>query len=190
MKKILFAMLLIAILAGCESKEERERAQKAEQFKQEQLQKLAPKAETKEVYRQEQPTNSSKIPQKEITVKSPVKENRAPQKEEDNESSTLNKMGVSMQDGKLIIDTNKAKEFFWSFQKKLDNTSRELDRELREGNLTVTVPMGVEIRREKVSIDLNKTRSFFDSWGEKMEAFVKEFDKMTRVLYDSNQTEQ
>jgi hypothetical protein len=98
-------------------------------------------------------------------------------------------MGVSMQDGKLIIDTHKAKDFFWSFQKKLDNTSKELDRELREGNLTVTVPMGVEIRKEKVSIDLNKTRSFFGGWGEKMEAFAKEFDKMTRALYDSNQTE-
>jgi hypothetical protein len=49
--------------------------------------------------------------------------------------------------------------------------------------------MGVEIRKEKVSIDLNKTRSFFGGWGEKMEAFAKEFDKMTRALYDSNQTE-
>ena len=100
----------------------------------------------------------------------------------------LQKMGVSMENGKLIFDTNKAKEFFWVLQKRLDNTSREIDREIKEGNLTITVPMGIEVKKEKVSIDLNKTRHFFESWGSKMENFAREFDKMTQSLVEDNQT--
>ena len=84
----------------------------------------------------------------------------------------MNKMGVTMQEGKLIIDTNKAKEFFWTLQKNLDG----IDKELQEGNLTAMKPAGIEVTQEKMTIDLNKSRSFFDSWGKKMEAFAKEFD--------------
>jgi hypothetical protein len=91
-----------------------------------------------------------------------------------------------MQEGKLIIDTNKAKEFFWTLQKNLDG----IDKGLQEGNLTAMKPVGIEVTQEKMTIDLNKSRSFFDSWGKQMEVFAKEFDKMTKMLHEENNTKQ
>ena len=103
--------------------------------------------------------------------------------------SAMNRMGVSMEEGKLIIDTNKAREFFVRLQKRVDDTSNEIDKELREGNLTVTIPTGVEMTGQKVSIDLNKTKSFLNSWGDRMADFAKEFDTMTKILHSDTQTE-
>ncbi len=97
----------------------------------------------------------------------------------------MNKMGVTMEEGKLVIDTNKAKEFFWTLQKNLDG----IDKELQKGNLTAMKPAGIEVTQDKVSIDLNKTQSFFDGWGKQMEVFAREFDKMTKMLHNDTQIE-
>lgn len=181
MKKVLLSILLIFFMLGCESKEEKDRALKAEQFKQEQLAKAAEEKE-------QQAKSEKEAADKKLEEQRQAEERERLEKQKTAEPSMMNKMGVSMEDGKLIIDTNKTKKFFTVFQEKMDNTSREIDRELREGNLTVTVPAGIEVTSKKVSIDLNKSESFFKSWGEKMESFAKEFDKMTRSLYDANQT--
>ena len=185
MKNIIYGLLSVLLLVGCESKEEKDRAIKAEQFKQEQMKKLA----------NEKSSNQNNTPQK--AQKEQISASKAPVKKEEpkteadqsNEPSLINKMGMSMEDGKIIFDTNKAKTFFQNLQSKMDNTSRELDRELKEGNLTVTVPMGIEVKKEKVTVDVNKTRSFFENWGEKMASFAKEFDRMTSSLYEGNQTQ-
>jgi hypothetical protein len=174
-------------MAGCESKQEKEQAIEAELFKQEQIQKAEVEAKVRDVAKKKalaeaeaQHLAQPKAKQKEANVA----------EEKADGPSLMNKMGVTMQDGKIIIDTNKTVAFFSVFQEKLDNTSRELDRELREGNLTITVPMGVEVTSEKVSIDLNKSKSFFDRWGEMMVGFAKEFDKMTQILHEDNHTEE
>ncbi|MEA3417796.1 MAG: hypothetical protein U9Q90_00180 [Campylobacterota bacterium] len=159
MKQIVLAFLIIGLMAGCESKEEREQAKQAELFKQEQVQKL----KEEELARQRAKEEAERAAK---------------------ESPTLSKMGVTMSEGKLVIDTNKAKEFFGTLHKRLDNTSKEIDKELKEGNLTVAKSIGIEVTQDKMSIDLNKTKSFLDRWGEQMESFAKEFDKLTKTLHD------
>ncbi|HHD72629.1 MAG TPA: hypothetical protein ENL02_01745 [Epsilonproteobacteria bacterium] len=185
MYKIALACLVVLAMAGCESKQEKEQAKQAELFKQEQIQKAATEAKAV-VQKSAEREAAAKV----STQKRAVEEADCRATEKANEPSVMEKMGVSMQDGKITIDTNKTVEFFSIFQKKLDNTTRELDRELREGNLTMTVPVGVEVTSEKVSIDLNKSKSFFDSWGEKMLGFAKEFDKMTQILHEDNHTKE
>jgi hypothetical protein len=198
MKRFAALLLLLALFAGCESKEEQAKAKEYEALKQEQLAKhnntTAEKKDTldrqagseeKNVQRAEPAREEPKRNESHTVQSAPSGGNATA-----NQPSLLNKMGVSMQEGKLIIDTKQAKEFFFSIQKKLDNTSRELNREIIEKNLTMTVPMGIEVKKEKVTIDVNKTRSFFESWGSKMEAFAKEFDRMTRSLYEDNRTQQ
>lgn len=175
MKKILYAFisasLIMGLMAGCESKEEKEQAKQAELFKQEQVKKAEQKAAAKALAEQEAAQKAAE--------EAKLAEERA------KNPSMMNKMGVTMEEGKLVIDTNKAKEFFWTLQKNLDG----IDRELQEGNLTAMKPVGVEVTRDKVSIDLNRTRGFFDSWGKQMEVFAIEFDKMTKMLHNDTQTQ-
>jgi hypothetical protein len=174
-------------MAGCESKQEREQAIEAERFKQEQIQKAKADTEAKESAEKKVVAEAkSEHP----SLERGEQKQALPTQEKADEPSVMNRMGITMEGGKIIIDTNKTIEFFSVFQEKLDNTSREIDRELREGNLTITVPMGVEVTSEKVSIDLNKSKSFFDSWGEKMVGFAKEFDKMTQILHEDNHTQE
>ncbi|MEA3455485.1 MAG: hypothetical protein U9R26_03155 [Campylobacterota bacterium] len=171
MRRIILACLLVGLMAGCESKEEKEQARQAELFKQEHIQKAEKEAAAKAFAEQE----AAKMAAEEAKLA----EERA------KNPSMMNKMGVTMQDGKLIIDTNKTKEFFWALEKNLDG----IDRELQKGNLTVMKPAGIEVTKDKVSIDLNKSKSFFDSWGKQMEFFAKEFDKMTKMLHNDTQTQ-
>ncbi len=179
MKKIVYTWisvaLIIGLMAGCESKEEKEQAKQAELFKQEQIQKVAQKAE---------------LERKEAKAEKKAADERARLAAIQAENpSAMNKIGISMQDGKLIIDTNKAKEFFTIFEKKIEDTSKRINREIREGNLTFSIPAGVEVTNKKVSIDINKTKSFFNSWGERMADFAKEFDTMTKALHTDTQGE-
>jgi len=185
MYKIALSCLIVCIMAGCESKQEKKQAVEAERFKQEQIQKAKADTEANESAGKKVLAEAEQHPRPE---KKEQKQALQTQEKAD-EPSVMSRMGITMQDGKIIIDTNKTIEFFSIFQEKLDNTSRELDRELKEGNLTITVPMGVEVTSEKVSIDLNKSKSFFDSWGEKMVGFAKEFDKMTQMLHEDNHTQ-
>jgi len=187
MYKIALSCLVVLAMAGCESKQEKEQVKQAELFKQEQVQKAATEAKAKVVA---QKSAEREAAAKALTQKRAREEQERLAAEKANEPSVMEKMGVTMQDGKITIDTNKTVEFFSIFQEKLDNTTRELDRELSEGNLTMTVPVGVEVTSEKVSIDLNKSKSFFDSWGEKMLGFAKEFDKMTQMLHEDNHTKE
>jgi len=186
MKRIAAFVLLLILIAGCESKEEREQLQKAEQFKQEELKKVSVASETAE----KAAPSPEKLPSKKSTLPQSADRSGRSTESETNDSSTLKRMGVSMEDGRLIIDTHKTRAFFDSFRKRLDNGSKRFDRELKEGNLTVTVPVGVEVKRESLSIDLNKTRSFFDGWGQKIEAFEKEFAGMTQAFYEHNQSKE
>jgi hypothetical protein len=153
MKHILIATVVLAILSGCESKEDIERENAAKLYKEQQQQKI-----------------------KEAQA---VAEQKA---REENNASTLSKVGISMDDGKLIIDTNKAKDFFTQLADGFQETSKKIDKELKEGNLTATKAMGIEVSNEKLTIDINETKSFFESWGEKMESFSKEIDKLTEVI--------
>ena len=177
MKKIVYTWLSVALLigfmTGCESKEEKEQVKQAELFKEEQIQKAAQKVE--------EDKKVAKVAKEAVTEKARLAAIQA------ENPSAMNKMGVSMEEGKLTIDTNKAKEFFTIFKKKLDDTSEQIDKEIREGNLTLTIPVGIEVTNRKVSIDINKTKSFLDSWGERMTDFAKEFDTMTKTLHNDTQ---
>lgn len=161
MKQILVVLMILGVMTGCETKEHKERMRQAELFKQEQLKK----AEEEALARQKAKEEAEKAAK---------------------EASSLSKIGITMGDGKLVIDTNKAREFFGNLHKRLDNTSKEIDKELKEGNLTVTKPMGIEVTQDKMSIDLNKTKSFLDRWGEQMESFAQQFDQLTKTLHENN----
>lgn len=181
MKNIIIASLILLGLLGCESKEEIERAKRAEAFKQE----LVVKAKKeKELELQKKRDADIKVEKERLAKLQKLKEDEARAKE----PSLMNNLGVSMDDGKLIIDTNKTKNFFSDIGKKLSTA----DKELKEGNLTITKEAGVEITKESMSIDFNKTETFLESFGKKIEIFSKEFDNLSKSFYndDKNNTQE
>jgi len=175
MKYIIVASFILFSLVGCESKEEIERAKKAELFKQEQVLKL--KYE-KELKIKEAKTAELNAQKERAIAEQEAKEAVARAKE----PSLMNSLGVSMNDGKFIIDTNKTKKFFGDLHKNLTT----VDRELKEGNLTITKNAGVEITKDSMSIDFNKTGTFLESLGKKMETFSKEFDNLSKSFYNDD----
>jgi len=120
-------------------------------------------------------------------IKSEQLKKEEAQRQAAQEIPTLSKIGVSTDDGKIVIDTNKAKEFFGKLHQNIDSKSKELDKELKEGNLSITNSIGIEATQEKVSIDLNKTRNFLEGWGKQMESFAREFDKLTKMLNSNDE---
>ncbi len=180
MKKIIITSIVLFGILGCENKEEIERAKRAEAFKQELITK-AQKA--KEVKLQEKRDAKIKAEKERLAKLQKLKEEKA----KANEPSLMNNLGVSMNDGKLIIDMNKTKNFFGTIAKKLSTA----DTELKDGNLTITKEAGVEINKKSMSIDFNKTETFLTSIGKKMKTFSKEFDNLSKSFYndDKNNTQ-
>lgn len=175
MKYILSLLIVVHLMTGCESKEEIERAKQAEIFKQEQLKKveeLRVKQEQERLKREEELKQAKLLAQKEAQERARLAA------EEAKNPSVMKDMGFTVDDGKLIIDTNKAKEFFGILHKNLES----VDKQIKEGNLSIIKPSGIEVDKHKVTVDLNKTESFLQSWGNKMEKFSKEIDAFANSL--------
>lgn len=172
--RYIFLLLMMLSITACESKEEIEKAQEAEAFKQAQL------AEVEESINAQKRAETivSKTPQlhkESLTISdinSTQEENR----------SIINNLGFSMDDGRLIIDTKKAKAFFTQLADNLKST----DKKLQEGNLTITKPMGIEVNKTTINIDINKTESYLNILGKKMGQFSQEFESFTKTLQSDN----
>lgn len=101
--------------------------------------------------------------------------------QKEKETHKLNKMGINMNDGRIIIDTNKTKAFFNDLGKKMDMRMKKISSDMEKG-IVEYKEGGVDINEQHIHIDLNKTRDLLLDWGKQLEVFAKEFDKMTKPL--------
>lgn len=99
---------------------------------------------------------------------------------EDN-ASKLHKMGITMEDGTIIIDTNKTKDFFRDMNQKMGVQMKKLSDDMEKG-VVETKEAGIEINEQYIHIDLNKTQDLLTEWGKRIELFVHEFDEMAKTL--------
>lgn len=99
---------------------------------------------------------------------------------EDN-ASKLHKMGITMEDGTIIIDTNKTKDFFREMNQKMGVQMKKLSDDMEKG-VVETKEAGIEINEQYIHIDLNKTQDLLTEWGKRIELFVHEFDEMAKTL--------
>ncbi len=191
MRYILSILTIAILIAGCESKEEIQRAKDAEIFKETEIKKVEEiyllktkkikQAEKEALLREEEMKKSKLLAQKEADRKALEAEEKL------KNPSIMNNLGISMDSGKLIIDTNRAKEFFGVLKKNLNN----VDREIKDGNVTITKPIGIEINENKINIDLNKTETYIEKLSEKVEKFSKKFDNFRKTLNsDKNSTKE
>ena len=155
MKQLLIILVLLFSFSGCQDAKEKQAqhdAQVAQQAKTELLAQLKAKKEEKR--------------KKELEA----------QKE-----SKLSKIGITTEDGKIIIDTNKTKDFFKNVATKMKDKMEKLSKDLEQGMIK-DKNAGIEVDETHINIDLNKTKSFLDNWGKKMQGFVKEFDKLAKEI--------
>jgi hypothetical protein len=107
--------------------------------------------------------------------------------EELEEKSKYSQIGITSKEGKIIIDTNKTKEYFRGLahqvKTKMDKMSKDLERGIIKNE-----EAGIEMDETHINIDLNKTKTFLESWGKKMQGFVREFDEVAKEINGQNKT--
>jgi len=157
--KILTTLTLLFLLAGCQNSTESQAEHDA---------KIAAqaKAELRAELKQAEEAKAKK------QAEALKKENK------------LAHIGITSSDGKLIIDTNKTKNYFQKLAEKLKAHADKFAKDFNEGKIN-DPQAGVVVTDTQINIDLNKTKSFLDTWGKTIEAYAKEFQKMTEELNSS-----
>ena len=93
----------------------------------------------------------------------------------------LNRIGITTNNGKLIIDTNKTKNFFQKLALTIKSHAEKFSKDMEKGVID-NKEAGIEVDNKHINIDLNKTKSFLDRWGKIIEGYAKEFDKITKDI--------
>lgn len=164
MKHILFSLILLLSFSGCQDKKE------------------------------EQARHDAKIAQEARAQL--LKEQKAQEeaKKEFEKSDQFSKIGITSEEGKIIIDTNRTKSYFkdlaYEMKSKIDKMGKDL-----ETGMIQSEEAGIEANETHINIDLNQTKNFLDTWGKKMQEFIKEFDDIakafdyqTKTIKDNNAT--
>jgi uncharacterized lipoprotein YehR (DUF1307 family) len=157
MKYILFSILILFSLTGCQDK------------------------------REDQAKHDAKIAQEARAQLIKEQEEAKKMQEELEEKSKYSQIGITSKEGKIIIDTNKTKEYFRGLahqvKTKMDKMSKDLERGIIKNE-----EAGIEMDETHINIDLNKTKTFLESWGKKMQGFVREFDEVAKEINGQNKT--
>jgi len=102
----------------------------------------------------------------------------------------LSKVGISIDDSTITIDTNKTKDFFKNLSKKWGDKLKKITTDIEKGMIDQK-DAGVNVDETHINIDLNKTKDFLQDWGKKMQGYVKDFDAMAKeVNVETQQLEQ
>jgi len=157
MKHILFPLILLLSFSGCQDKKEEQAQYDA---------KIAQKARAELLKEQ---TEAKKM------------------KEELEKNNKYSKIGITSEDGKIIIDTNKTKSYFKDLAHQMKTKMDKMSKDLEKG-IVKNEEAGIEANETHINIDLNKTKSFLDTWGKKMQGFVKEFDDIAKEFDNQNKT--
>jgi len=157
MKYILLTIILLLSLSGCQNKKEDQAQHDAKIAQEARAQLLKEQAEAK---------------QKQAELEG---------------NNKYSKIGITTEDGKIIIDTNKTKDFFKDIAIKMKDKMEKLSKDLEKGMIK-DKNAGIEVNETHIHIDLNKTKSFLDNWGKKMQGFVKEFDDIVKEFDNQNKT--
>jgi hypothetical protein len=97
-------------------------------------------------------------------------------------TSGLEKMGVEVEPGRVIIDTRRVKAY-------LEALGRQLESGMHQGSKKAGASgsqgpqLGIRVSQDKIEIDLNKTRHFMQEWIEVMKVFGEELNRTLAPLH-------
>jgi len=86
----------------------------------------------------------------------------------------LNKIGITTEGEKIIIDTNKTKTFFENMAKTLTKEAKKVEEKTK--NLDST-DFGININKDKIEIDTKKTKNFLEQFSKELEDIANDIDK-------------
>jgi len=88
----------------------------------------------------------------------------------------MEKMGVEIGEGRILIDMEKSRDFFETLGEQLRGS---IDRSIRkaEPHAPSRNELGIVIGDDKIEIDLKQTRKFMQEWVETMEIFGRELNR-------------
>lgn len=178
MRHLLLTLLLVFTLSGCNdnSQEAEQNAKIAQQTKAEN-EALLKKLKTQEEALKKAQLETQAV--KEALQKKQAEEEKRQAESKQNEK--LSKVGINIKEDKIIIDTNKTKDFFQTIGKNIGYKLKKISDDLNQGVIQEK-NAGVQIDKTHVNIDINKTKNFLEEWGKKMQGYVKEFDDMAKEM--------
>ncbi len=153
MKQLLIILVLLLSFSGCQDSKEKQAQHDAQVAQQAKTELLA-----------------------QLKEEEKRKKELASQKE-----NKLSKIGITTEDGKIIIDTNKTKDFFKDIATKMKNKMEKLSKDIEQG-IIKDKNAGIEIDEKHINIDLNKTKTFLENFTKKVQGFVKEFDNIAQEI--------
>ena len=149
-KKILMTSLVLLSLSGCQNAKENQAEHDA---------KIAAQAKAE--------------------LRAELEEARRQKEAELQKNNKLGHMGISTDEGKLIIDTHKTKDFLQQMAEKMKDHADKLSKDFEKGVID-DKEAGIEMNQTHINIDLDKTKSFLENWEKTLESYAKEFNKMTQ----------
>ena len=158
-KKILITSALLLSLSGCQNAQENQAEHDA---------KIATQAKA----------------ELRAELQKEKEEQQRKQEAELQDNNKLGHMGITTDDGKLIIDTRKTKDFFQQMASKMKDHADKFTKDFEKGVID-DKEAGIEMNQTHINIDLDKTKNFLKNWEKTLEGYAKEFNKMTEVYSQS-----
>lgn len=97
------------------------------------------------------------------------------------DKNILSLLGINIENQKIDIDLNQTKNFFENLQKSIEEKSKQIDQNIKDGKVDLE-EVGLKVDKEHISIDLKQTKNFFENLTEKLDGFVKELDNTFKGL--------
>ena len=88
-------------------------------------------------------------------------------------SSFLRKIGISIEDEKIIVDTKKSRDFFIDLGAKIQHSFEKVMKK-RDKNSSAEEDAGIRISDDKMVIDFNRTKKYIDRWVDTIEVLTDE----------------
>jgi len=186
MRYLLFTFILLFSLSACGDNEQKaiQDAQKAKLEKEALLSELKAKDDALHKARLEtQAAQKKLIVQEQAKKEAFIKEQaeKARQAKHATQNAKLSKVGITIEENLITIDTNKTKDFFETIGKQLGDKLKKITTQIEDG-IVDEKEVGVQIDETHINIDLNKTKDFLEDWGKKMQGFIKEFDTVANEI--------
>jgi len=86
-------------------------------------------------------------------------------------------LGITVDDGKIIIDTRQTKDFLHGIGEKMKRSFKKIESTLQKEKISSPNETGIIINDTSMQIDLNKTKNFMEKWMRSMESVVNELNK-------------
>jgi len=106
-------------------------------------------------------------------IKSNTSQHKVDKKNPDDK--ILQKIGISTEDDKIIIEPKKTKAFFDKLTKTLEKEAKKFESKVDKID---EKDIGIEVNRDKITIDVNKTTNFLKNFSKELEGVAKDIDKV------------